>query len=125
MHGDEAVLLARLQSCPVWSGPNRVATALALTITYPQAGNIGGGGFMLIHRDGDVHMLDYRERAPIRADSALYRAKELGRDRVAQVVARGPAEPADVVAELLRAVEAHAAGEPFQDDVTILCVRRR
>ena len=31
MHGDEAVLLARLQSCPVWSGPNRVATALALT----------------------------------------------------------------------------------------------
>ena len=31
VHGDEAVLLARLQSSPVWSGPNRVATALALT----------------------------------------------------------------------------------------------
>ena len=31
LHGDEAVLLARLQPCPVWSGPNRVATALALT----------------------------------------------------------------------------------------------
>jgi phosphoserine phosphatase RsbU/P len=57
------------------------------------------------------------------------RGEELGRARVAQIVARaartGKAEPADVVAELLRAVEAHAAGEAFQDDVTILCVRRR
>ena len=31
VHGDEAVLLSRLQSAPVWSGPNRVATALALS----------------------------------------------------------------------------------------------
>lgn len=36
LHGDEAVLLARLQSCPVWSGPRRVATALALTRAHPQ-----------------------------------------------------------------------------------------
>ena len=36
LHGDEAVLLARLQSCPVWSGPNRVATALALTRAHPE-----------------------------------------------------------------------------------------
>lgn len=49
-----------------------VATALGLTVTYPQAGNIGGGGFMLIHIDGDVHMLDYRERAPARVHAALY-----------------------------------------------------
>src|SRR5205807_1090976 len=37
---------------------------LALTITYPQAGNIGGGGFMLIHHQGEMHFLDYRETAP-------------------------------------------------------------
>ncbi len=42
-----------------------VAVALALTVTYPQAGNIGGGGFMMIHLDGgDSHFLDYRERSP-------------------------------------------------------------
>ncbi len=50
-----------------------VATALALTVTYPQAGNIGGGGFMMIHAPGGrVHMLDYRERAPRLADPVLY-----------------------------------------------------
>ena len=49
-----------------------VATGLALAITYPQAGNIGGGGFMLVHRDGEVHYLDYRERAPRLAHSDLY-----------------------------------------------------
>ena len=36
LHGDEAVLLARLQSCPVWSGPNRAATALALSRAHPE-----------------------------------------------------------------------------------------
>ncbi len=42
-----------------------VATALALAVSYPQAGNLGGGGFMLIHRpDGQVHFLDFRETAP-------------------------------------------------------------
>jgi gamma-glutamyltranspeptidase / glutathione hydrolase len=49
-----------------------VATAMALTVTYPQAGNIGGGGFMLIHEAGKVHFLDYRETAPARADAAMY-----------------------------------------------------
>ena len=49
-----------------------VATGLALTITYPQAGNIGGGGFMLIHDAGSVHFLDYRERAPRLAVPELY-----------------------------------------------------
>src|SRR5688572_4515666 len=49
-----------------------VATGLALQITYPQAGNIGGGGFMLIHTGGEVHFLDYRERASRHANPALY-----------------------------------------------------
>ncbi len=41
-----------------------VATALALAITYPQAGNIGGGGFLLSDFDDQVHFLDFRETAP-------------------------------------------------------------
>jgi gamma-glutamyltranspeptidase/glutathione hydrolase len=42
-----------------------VATAFALAVTLPSAGNIGGGGFMVVRRpDGEVSTFDYRERAP-------------------------------------------------------------
>ncbi len=42
-----------------------VATELALAVCYPEAGNIGGGGFMLIRNaDGRTDMIDYREEAP-------------------------------------------------------------
>jgi gamma-glutamyltranspeptidase / glutathione hydrolase len=44
-----------------------IATGLALTVVYPHAGNIGGGGFMLIHRAGnDARQIaiDFREIAP-------------------------------------------------------------
>ncbi len=46
-----------------------VATGFALAVTYFDAGNIGGGGFMLIQMDGESTFLDYREKAP----SAAYR----------------------------------------------------
>ncbi len=50
-----------------------VATALALAVVYPQAGNLGGGGFALwvTHR-GDASALDFRETAPVTADAARY-----------------------------------------------------
>ncbi len=42
-----------------------VAVALALAVTYPEAGNLGGGGFMLIRlNDGRATVIDYREMAP-------------------------------------------------------------
>src|SRR5687768_7955085 len=43
-----------------------VAVALALAVTWPSAGNLGGGGFMLIRKsDGNAEAIDYRERAPL------------------------------------------------------------
>src|ERR1700743_1706226 len=45
-----------------------VAVGFALAVVYPEAGNIGGGGFMLFRRpNGEVHFLDYREKAPAKA----------------------------------------------------------
>jgi gamma-glutamyltranspeptidase / glutathione hydrolase len=50
-----------------------VATEFALAVCYPVAGNIGGGGFMLIRRsDGKVDMIDYREKAPLSATSDMF-----------------------------------------------------
>lgn len=50
-----------------------VAVGFALAVTHPEAGNIGGGGFMLFRRpDGEVHFLDYREKAPSKATADMY-----------------------------------------------------
>jgi gamma-glutamyltranspeptidase / glutathione hydrolase len=50
-----------------------VATGFALAVVYPQAGNLGGGGFMLIRAaDGRTHFLDYREKAPAAATANMY-----------------------------------------------------
>src|ERR1700733_9910928 len=50
-----------------------VATGFALAVVYPQAGNLGGGGFMLLRMaNGDSHFLDFREEAPLRATANMY-----------------------------------------------------
>ncbi|MBA3805479.1 MAG: gamma-glutamyltransferase [Acidobacteria bacterium] len=50
-----------------------IAVALALAVTYPAAGNLGGGGFMLIRlRDGRATAIDYREMAPAAASRNVY-----------------------------------------------------
>jgi gamma-glutamyltranspeptidase/glutathione hydrolase len=50
-----------------------VATAFALAVTHPSAGNIGGGGFMIARRpDGRLMAFDYRERAPMRSTRTMY-----------------------------------------------------
>jgi gamma-glutamyltranspeptidase/glutathione hydrolase len=50
-----------------------VAVGFALAVVHPEAGNIGGGGFMVIRtRDGTVRSLDYRETAPGRGTRDMY-----------------------------------------------------
>src|SRR5207253_10113938 len=50
-----------------------VAVGFAMTVTYPVAGNIGGGGFMVIRlANGESVTLDYREVAPRAASRAMY-----------------------------------------------------
>ena len=58
------------------SGGNAVDAAIAagfsLAVTYIDAGNIGGGGFMLIQMNGETSFLDYREKAPLASYRDMY-----------------------------------------------------
>ncbi|WPP50850.1 gamma-glutamyltransferase [Catalinimonas niigatensis] len=50
-----------------------IATQFALAVVYPAAGNIGGGGFMVIRNaDGSTDALDYREKAPLAGGRDMY-----------------------------------------------------
>lgn len=49
-----------------------IAAAFSLAVTLPEAGNIGGGGFMLVHMDGESTFIDYRETAPLQAHRDMY-----------------------------------------------------
>src|SRR6516164_4657487 len=50
-----------------------VAVGLALAVTHPSAGNIGGGGFMLVRlADGRTTFIDFREHAPLAASRNMY-----------------------------------------------------
>ncbi|MEK6236463.1 MAG: gamma-glutamyltransferase [Planctomycetales bacterium] len=55
-----------------------VAVAFALAVTFPEAGNIGGGGFMMIHppSPAEVVCVEYRETAPGRATRTMFGLKE-------------------------------------------------
>lgn len=50
-----------------------IATAFAMAVTWPTAGNIGGGGFMIYHgADGEKTAFDFREKAPLAATKTMY-----------------------------------------------------
>src|SRR5271170_8518886 len=50
-----------------------VATGFALAVVHPQAGNLGGGGFLLLRTaSGETHFIDFREKAPAAATAGMY-----------------------------------------------------
>ncbi|NUR56222.1 MAG: gamma-glutamyltransferase [Acidobacteria bacterium] len=50
-----------------------IATAFALAVTHPSAGNIGGGGFMIVRTpNGDATTFDFREKAPLKSTRTMY-----------------------------------------------------
>ncbi len=50
-----------------------VATGFALAVVHPQAGNLGGGGFLLLRSaSGETHFIDFREKAPAAATENMY-----------------------------------------------------
>ena len=54
-----------------------VAVGFALAVTYPTAGNIGGGGFALVRTSGgDTNFIDFREKAPAKATRDMYLDKD-------------------------------------------------
>ena len=59
-----------------------VATAFALAVTHPAAGNIGGGGFMIVRTPtGEVTSFDFREKAPLASTRTMYLGKDGNIDR--------------------------------------------
>ena len=49
-----------------------VAISFALAVVLPQAGNLGGGGFMVIHSNDNNYTIDYREQAPLSATENMF-----------------------------------------------------
>jgi len=84
-----------------------VATAFALAVTYPRAGNLGGGGFMLIHmrESGETIAIDYREMAPASASADMYLDDQGGVDANAIRYSHKAAGVPGTVAGLLHAHE--------------------
>ncbi len=82
-----------------------VATGFALAVTYPSAGNLAGGGFMLIHKDGEQHFIDYRETAPIASYRDMYLDENDNVDRSRYYASRQSAGVPGTVAGLIHALE--------------------
>ena len=54
-----------------------IATQMALAVTYPNAGNLGGGGFMVYRTEyGEIGTLDFREKAPMASTRDMYLDKD-------------------------------------------------
>ena len=82
-----------------------VATGFALAVTYPSAGNIGGGGFMTIRMaDGRATTLDYREVAPLAATHDMYieNGKLTDKSRIGYLASGVPGSVAGMAAALAK-----------------------
>ena len=83
-----------------------VAVGFALAVTYPEAGNLGGGGYMVIRmNDGRTAALDYREIAPLAATRDMYidsTGAATGRSTVGHLASGVPGAVAGLTAALER-----------------------
>src|SRR6266446_6388290 len=87
-----------------------VATAFALAVVEPAAGNIGGGGFMLIRlADGKTTFLDYREVAPGKATRDMYIGKDGKLDEDASVIGYRSVAVPGTIAGLTLALKSHGS----------------
>ena len=86
-----------------------VATGFALAVTHPQAGNLGGGGFMMIHlaETGEVIALDFREMAPAGATRDMYLGADGEVDNELAQYSRLSAGVPGTVMGLLEALESY------------------
>jgi gamma-glutamyltranspeptidase/glutathione hydrolase len=85
-----------------------VAVGFALAVTHPQAGNIGGGGFMMLAEpDGHVSAIDFREQAPASATRDMYLGPDGNVDNGKAQFSRASAGVPGSVAGLLHALETH------------------
>ncbi len=84
-----------------------VATGFALAVTYPRAGNIGGGGFMLVHlAEGDRQVfIDYREAAPAAAHRDMFLDDKGEVDRMREFFSHQSAGVPGSVAGMIHALE--------------------
>jgi gamma-glutamyltranspeptidase/glutathione hydrolase len=84
-----------------------VATGFALAVTYPRAGNLGGGGFMLIHleQQDSQTFIDYRETAPAAAHRDMFLDEQGEVDRQKEFFSRQSAGVPGSVAGLVYALE--------------------
>ncbi|MGD0677885.1 MAG: gamma-glutamyltransferase [Polyangiaceae bacterium] len=84
MVATDAAIATRVGADVLRTGGNAVdaaiATAFALAVVFPTAGNIGGGGFMVSRVSGRSYALDFRETAPGAAKAGMYRDAEPGKD---------------------------------------------
>jgi gamma-glutamyltranspeptidase/glutathione hydrolase len=88
-----------------------VAVGFALAVTLPRAGNLGGGGFMLIHdaESGETVALDYREMAPKAASRDMYLDAEGNADPTASRFSHAAVGVPGTVAGLLAALERYGS----------------
>lgn len=99
-----------------------VAVGFALAVTYPSAGNLGGGGFIVIHLpDGTVLTQDHREKAPTAAHEDMFLDDEGNVDRRLSLYSAQAAGVPGSVAGMLEALERY--GSMSREDVIAPAIR--
>ncbi len=90
-----------------------VAVAFALAVTLPRAGNIGGGGFMIVHdaEKGETRAIDYREMAPAKAERDMFLDAEGNADSEKSLYSGAASGVPGTVAGMKAALDAYGSME--------------